>query len=121
MEQQGFKDLIVWQKSMRLVKLLYILCDKLPKAEQYILVSQMLRAVISVPSNISEGWSRHRKPEFIRFLEISFASSCELETQILICKDRYTNFIKEYDEILSLNCEVQKMLTKLIQNQNLSV
>jgi four helix bundle protein len=118
MEKQGYKDLIVWQKSMQLVKLLYILCDKLPKIEQYILISQMLRSAISIPSNISEGWSRHRKLEFIRFLEISFASSCELETQILICKDRYLNFKKEYDEILSLNCEVQKMLTKLIQNQN---
>jgi four helix bundle protein len=116
MAQQGYKDLIVWQKSMQLVKLLYDLCDQLPKIEQYILISQMLRAVISIPSNIAEGWSRHRKLEFIRFLEISFASCCELETQIIICQARYPKFA--YDGILDLICEVKKMTTKLIQYQN---
>lgn len=115
MQKQGYKDLIVWQKSMSLVKLVYSLCDQLPKTEQYILISQMLRAAISIPSNIAEGWSRHRKLEFIRFLEISFASCCELETQILICQARYEKI--SYDNILNLICEIQKMTTKLIQYQ----
>ena len=101
---------------MQLVKLVYDLCDQLPKTEQYILISQMLRAVISIPSNIAEGWSRHRKLEFIRFLEISFASCCELETQILICQMRYPRL--SYETVLNLICEIQKMTTKLIQYQN---
>ena len=111
----GYKDLIVWQKSMQLVKLVYNICDQLPKTEQHILISQMLRAGISIPSNIAEGWSRNRKLEFIRFLEISFASCCELETQILISKDRYSKL--DYSNILSLITEKKKMTTKLIQNQ----
>jgi four helix bundle protein len=116
MEKQGYKDLIVWQKAILLVKLIYELCDQLPKSEQFILISQMLRAAISVPSNIAEGWSRHRKAEFIRFLEIAMASSCELETQLLISKDRY-NFI-DHTKQSELLTEIQKMLTKLIQQQN---
>lgn len=115
----GYKDLLVWQKAMTLVKITYRTCDQLPRHEQFILVSQMLRAAISIPSNIAEGWSRNRKLEFIRFLEIAYASSCELETQILICEDRYKNV--EYNETHQLITEVQKMLSKLIYNQSHAV
>lgn len=111
---KGYKDLIVWQKSMALVKLIYSITDQLPKQEQFILTSQMLRAAISIPSNISEGWSRNRKLEFVRFFEISYASSCELETQLLISQERYLAI--NHSPALSLLVEVQKMLSKLIQN-----
>src|ERR1700742_2565039 len=90
MELRGYKDLIVWQKSMHLVKVIYDIANKLPKQEQFILISQMLRAAISIPSNIAEGWSRNRKLEFVRFFEMAYASSCELETQLLICKEQYS-------------------------------
>lgn len=113
---KGYKDLIVWQKSMDLVKLVYKITDHLPKQEQYILASQMIRSAISIPSNIAEGWSsRNRKFEFIRFFEIAYASSCELETQLLICQERYSAI--DHTVALNLNVEVQKMLSKLIQNQ----
>jgi four helix bundle protein len=114
MANSGYKDLIVWQKSMELVKLIYTLTDQLPKQEQFILVSQMLRSAISIPSNIAEGWSRNRKLEFIRFLQISYASACELETQLLICNDRYKK--PDYFTLFALLVEVQKMLLKLISN-----
>lgn len=114
MKNSGYQDLIVWQKSMELVKLVYAHTDRMPKSEQYILITQMLRCAISIPSNIAEGWSRNRKLEFIRFLEIAYSSSCELETQLLICKDRYTKL--EYTQIFSILLEIQKMLSKLISN-----
>src|SRR3989344_2186761 len=109
MAQQGYKDLIVWQKSMGLVKLVYEITDKMPKQEQFILISQMLRAAISIPSNIAEGWSRNRKFEFIRFFEIAYASSSELETQLLISKERYSKI--DYLPALNLITEIQKMLS----------
>jgi four helix bundle protein len=112
---KGYKDLIVWQKFMTLVKLVYKITDKLPRHEQYVLVSQILRCAISIPSNIAEGWSRNRKFEFIRFFEIAYASSAELETQLLICKDIYP--INNYSDAFDLITEVQKMLSKMIQNQ----
>ncbi len=118
MQKQGYKDLIVWQKAMFLVKLVYSICDQLPKSEQYILISQLLRCAISIPSNIAEGWSRNRRLEFVRFLEIAYASSCELETQLLICKERYP--VTDYSDIFSLLVEVQKILNKLISNQQKS-
>jgi len=112
----GYRDLIVWQKSMDLVKHVYKISEQLPKHEQFILISQMLRAAISIPSNIAEGWSRNRKLEFVRFFEIAFSSCSELETQILICKGQYTKI--DYKTAEDLLIEVKKMLTKLIQNQS---
>jgi four helix bundle protein len=112
----GFKDLIVWQKSMQLTQLVYKLTDYLPKQELFILTSQMLRAGISIPSNIAEGWSRNRNQELIRFLEIAYASSCEFETQLIICKERYP--VTDYSETFSILVEVQKILNKLILKQH---
>lgn len=115
MAYKGYKDLVVWQKSIKLVSLIYDLGDSLPKHEQFILLAQMLRSAISIPSNIAEGWSRNRTAEFIRFLEIAYTSSCELETQLIICQARYAK--TDCQTAMNLLIEVQKMLSKLIQNR----
>ena len=47
------KDLIVWQKSMDLVEMIYRLIKKLPGDEKYSLSDQMRRAAVSIPSNIA--------------------------------------------------------------------
>ena len=49
-----------------------------PKDELYGLTSQMRRSAVSVPSNIVEGCARESQTEFLRFLEIAFASLSEL-------------------------------------------
>ena len=55
---QGYRKLIVYQKSLDLVLLTYKLTKKLPKEEIYILLPQIKRAVISVVANIVEGYSK---------------------------------------------------------------
>jgi four helix bundle protein len=54
-EDGNYKNLIVWQKSIVLVKQIYLLTQKFPPEEKFGLISQMRRAVVSVPSNIAEG------------------------------------------------------------------
>jgi four helix bundle protein len=54
-EISSYKDLLVWQRSMDLVEKIYQTTAKFPSSEQWGLVSQMRRAVVSVPSNIAEG------------------------------------------------------------------
>lgn len=109
-----FKDLIVWQKAMELVKETYILVKKLPKEETYALSDQMRRAAISIPSNIAEGNGRKSKSEYIRFLDISRGSLYELETQIYI--GVMLDFFDESEtqEILLLITEINKMINSLI-------
>jgi four helix bundle protein len=93
----NFKKLSVWDKSIVLVKGIYLLTNKFPKTEQYGLASQMQRAAVSIPSNIAEGSAKSSNKEFARFLEISLGSIFELETLLIIAKE--LNYIN--DEIFN--------------------
>ena len=111
----SYKELIVWQKGMRLVKLIYQITVAFPKTELYGLVSQLRRAAVSIPSNIAEGNGRHSKSEYTHFLNIARGSCYEIETQIIICKELgYVNS-QQSKELLSLNEEIGRMLNALIQ------
>jgi len=113
---QSYKQLKVWQRSIELVKEIYIISKEFPKEELYGLVSQMRRAAISIPSNIAEGYKRQGLGEYIRFLNIADASAAELETQIIISKDLYNNI--NFSKASSLLEEIQKMLAVLIRKLN---
>ncbi len=78
----GYKDLVVWQKSIAAAKLIYGLTSRFPSDERFGLVSQMRRAAVSVPSNIAEGQARHTTGEFIQFISHAEGSVAELDTQI---------------------------------------
>jgi len=94
MKINSYKDLIVWQKSMDLVLLIYAIVEKFPKEETYNLSSQMKRSAVSIPSNISEGSRKVTKKDFRHFLLNSFGSGAELETQLEISKKLF--FCKEF-------------------------
>jgi four helix bundle protein len=98
---------------MDLSVLIYKTTGQFPKDEIYALVSQLKRAVVSIPSNIAEGSGRNTDKEFIQFLFIAYGSSCELDTQIELSKR--LNFIseEEYNSITSEINEIQKMIFKL--------
>ncbi len=112
------KDLIVWQKSMDLVCLIYELTEKFPKEEVYGLTSQMRRCSVSIPSNIAEGRRRGSKKDFVQFLRIASSSSAELETQIAIAKRLRKTKNLEYAHIEKLLDEVQRMLSVMIAKLN---
>lgn len=79
-----YENLDVWQKSIKLTKLIYIITDLFPKSEIYGLVSQVRRAIVSVSLNIAEGSMRGSKKEFIQFLRIAIGSLVEVRTCVLI-------------------------------------
>ena len=91
----NFKELIVWQKSRKLVKEVYLTVKKFPDEEKYGIISQIKRASISIPANISEGAGRRTNNDFSRFLDIATGSSFELETLIILSLD--LEFLKESD------------------------
>ena len=78
------KDLDIWKLGIELVEKVYKITAAFPKEEIYGLTSQMRRAAISIPSNISEGAARGGKKEFIQFLYVALGSLSELETQTII-------------------------------------
>ena len=79
---KSHNDLKVYQETMDLGVETYKITNSFPSIEKYGLTSQMRRAAVSIPSNISEGAARESKKEFKRFLYISLGSATELETQI---------------------------------------
>lgn len=111
----SYKQLIVWQKSVELVTLVYQLTQEFPREEIYGLVSQMRRAAVSIPSNIAEGRSRGSKKEFRHFLSIAFGSCAELETQIEVAKKLTYLQHKRVQECSNLLTEIMKMLATLIK------
>ena len=93
------KDLIVWQKGIGLVKLVYAATASFPADEVYGLVSQMKRSAISIPSNIAEGFGRGSKKECKRFVHIALGSAIELDTQLIISQE--LGFIKQEDSVVN--------------------
>lgn len=110
------KDLIVWQKSVALTKEIYLLTEMFPKSELFGLTSQMRRASVSIPSNIAEGRRRSGKKEFLRFLNIAFASGAELETQLDIVRALPFGEKLDYTKVDSLLLEIMKMLNSMISS-----
>ena len=109
-----YRDLIVWQKSMDLVILVYKQVNQFPKEEIYNLTSQLKRCAVSVPSNIAEGYGRNSSGDYVRFLQIASGSLYELQTQLEICL-RLEYFTKNiYTELNLLSVEIEKMLSSLI-------
>lgn len=85
--RHNFKKLEVWNRSLELVKNVYLATRKLPSEERFGLISQINRSAISIPSNIAEGSGRGTNKQFVQFLNYSIGSLCELETQMILIKD----------------------------------
>ena len=82
--EKPHKRLLAWQKSMELVVLIYDLSKRFPKEETYGLTSQIRRAAVSVPSNISEGAAGRSTEQFKNYLSIAIGSLNEISTQLEI-------------------------------------
>jgi four helix bundle protein len=108
-----YKELKVWQKAIDLAVEVYKITERLPQNERFGLISQMNRAVVSIPSNIAEGAGRNSLKEFDNFLGIALGSSFELDSQLLI--SNRLSYIKDLDyERLENHIEhLQNMIVKL--------
>lgn len=82
-----FKNLDIWKRAVELATKIYEVTSDFSVEEKYGLVSQMRRCVVSIGSNIDEGAGRNTNKDFRRFLSLSYGSSYELETQLIIDKN----------------------------------
>lgn len=111
--KRGYKDLIVWQRSIDLALSIYDFVKGFPKEEIYGLTSQMKRASVSIASNIAEGSKRITEKDFKHFLVMAYGSVAELETQIELAKRLHFGDEARYSKIDGLLLEVAKMLNKM--------
>jgi len=114
-DYRGFRDLIVYQLSYKLSVEIFELTTTFPKEEKYSLVDQIRRSSRSVPTNISEAWSRRRYPKsFVSKLIDADGEASETTVWMDFSKDHkyineeiHTYFIDKY-------IEVSKMLNSMI-------
>lgn len=111
-----FTDLHAWQECHQLVIMVYIITRSFSKEEVFGLVSQMRRAVISITSNIAEGFGRQGYKEKIQFYYVAHGSLTELKNQIIAAKDiKYLNtdnFNKLMNQINVSHRLLQGLITK---------
>ncbi len=105
-----YKDLKVWQKADELALHVYSVTKKFPKDEVYGITSQIRRAVLSVPTNIVEGYSRKGDKELARFVNIAIGSIAETEYLLTFAQRLGYLTAHEYSETETLRSEVGKLL-----------
>ena len=108
-----FQNLIVYQQSKELVKLVYAKLKEFPADERFALCDQLRRSVISIPSNIAEGMGRIGEKDQAHFINIAFGSLMEVLAQMDIAKDLEYITQDDYCEIEMLINEISKMFSAL--------
>lgn len=119
MKVTTYKDLVFWQKSYQVSKLIFKLIPSL--SQEYsvkVICNQLIRASTSVGANIAEGFGRYVGKEFAHFLTTSIGSATESDYWLLLLKDMQPKYSKEIEEISDLNQEVIKMLYSTIKTLN---
>ncbi len=118
MLELSHKKLIAWQRAIQLLPLIYEVCNKLPKDENYNIISQMKRAGLSVSNNLAEGASRKTKPEKKRFFEISRSSVVEIDNCIIA--SLVLKYLTEKDVVQINNAllELFKLISGLIDSND---
>ena len=111
---RSYRDLIAWQKAMKLAKAAYRISNELPRKEAYGLISQMQRAAISVPCNVAEGHGRLTDLQFRHFLGNARGSLCELQTQIELAFDLGYISAEKLKDFMEQSSEVARLVNGLI-------
>ncbi len=81
-----FEELSIWKLSLKITKEIYDITAKREFIRDYGLKDQLRRAIVSVSSNIVEGFEKNNNNEFIRFLKIAKGSVGEVRNQLYICQ-----------------------------------
>jgi four helix bundle protein len=113
---QSFTDLKAWKESHKLVLMIYAAGKQFPQREQFGLTQQVQRAVVSISSNIAEGFSKTSSKEKTQFYRISLASLTEVQNQILIARDIQYLKIIDFNQIAEQTVLVSKLINGLIKS-----
>ena len=113
---QSFTDLNAWKVAHRLVLSIYACTKEFPRDEQFGLTNQLRRAVVSVSSNIAEGFSRTTYKDKAHFYTTALGSLTEVQNQILIARDVAYMSSENFKRIANETIMVSKLLNGLIKS-----
>ena len=111
---EKFEDIISWKEARDLNKTIGELIDNGRFKNSYRLINQIEGSAGSIMDNIAEGFGRSGNREFIQFLEIAFASTCETQSQLY--RVRYRNYITEtqFYELYAIAEEIKRKIIALV-------
>ena len=112
---EKFEDLDVWKQGMLLCSIIYEITNNNKFTNDFALKDQIRKSAISIPSNISEGFERESKNQFIYFLMIAKGSCGELRTQIKIAKSLNYLTDNEYEKALETSLSISKQLRGFVK------
>ncbi len=107
-----FRDLLVWQKAIKLAKAIYQITRTFPTDEKFGLTLQLRRAAVSVSSNFAEGHARQGR-EFAHFLSIARGSTAEIESQLFLAAELGFVTPQAIESIICLAGEIHRMAASL--------
>jgi four helix bundle protein len=105
-----FKRLKVWRKAHAVALNVHRTASRIRGSDNASLRSQMLRAALSIPTNIVEGTGQQSGKEFGRFLSISLKSTSELEYHLIVARDLKAISANDFISLSAQTIEVRKML-----------
>jgi four helix bundle protein len=109
-----FRKLRVWQRAMDFVTDIYEMSAEFPQSEQFGLTSQIRRAAIIIPLNISEGASANSNVEFQRFLNYALRSTYEVTSALEIERNLSYCSAENSDALLNETDEIAAMIVGLL-------
>ena len=110
-----FRKLDVWRTSHALVLNVHSAVKEIRGADYASLRNQMLRAAMSIPTNLVEGVGQKSGREFGRFIRISLNSSNELEYHLLLARDFEVLEPDRFTTLVTQTVQVRKMLHGLLR------
>lgn len=113
---KSFTDLNAWKEGHKLVLEIYRITKLFPSEERFCLIDQMRRCVISITSNIAEGFSRKTNKEKAQFFYMALGSVTELQNQLLISRDLGYLKAEEFKEVANKTVVVSKLINGLIKS-----
>ena len=111
-----FKNLKVWRKSHALVLNVHRTAIRIRGSEFASLRNQMIRAAMSIPTNVVEGNGQESAQQFARFVRFSLNSTSELEYHLIVARDARVITATDFDSLCSQTVEVRKMLYGLLRH-----
>lgn len=110
-----FEDILAWQKSRQVTKLIYEITSEGNFAKDFGLRDQIRRSSVSIMANIAEGFGRRSDKEFSNFLNIAHGSVAETQSHLYGALDlNYLNR-ENFDKSYLLLDEISKMVMSLTQ------
>jgi four helix bundle protein len=113
-------DLDAWKEGHKLVLMIYKITKNYPKEEIFGLISQMRRCVVSITSNVAEGFCRNTQKDKTQFYYISKSSITELQNQLIISRDIEYIDNDVFHEMFNQTVKVSKIIFGLIRKLNQS-